>query len=93
MLDRQEARVPETLGHQDPDHVLLGVAIPGGAVAAVPALPSGGRHIIAPGGHGHAEAPAAVVPEAGEEEGHHLLFGGDVSVVISSTESLDRMRS
>ena len=49
-------RSPGALGHQDSDHLLLGVRIPGGAQAAVPAEPPGNRgHTVAPGDRGHAE--------------------------------------
>src|SRR6266851_5963140 len=53
---------PGALGHQDDDHVLSGVGIPGGAQATVPAVPARYRRdVITPGDHGDAEAPAMAV--------------------------------
>src|SRR6267378_617007 len=72
-------RLPDALGHEDAGHVLPGVGVPGRAVAAVPAVgPDRPRQIVAPGDDGHAEAPAAVVPEAGKEIRNRLLLRGDV---------------
>src|SRR5216684_6675309 len=79
-IDRRSNRgIPHALGHEDAGHVLPGVGIPRRAIAAVPAVGSDrARQIVAPGDNGHAEAPAAVVPETGEEIGSRLLFRADV---------------
>src|SRR5712691_5346458 len=79
-IDRgSDRRIPDALGHEDAGHVLPGVGVPGRAVAAVPAVGSDrARPVVAPGDDGHAEAPAAVVPEAGEEIGSCLLLRGEV---------------
>ena len=56
---------PGALGHQDGDHVLPGIGIPGSAHSAIPAEPSGNRcHVVAPGDHGHAKPPAVAVKVA-----------------------------
>src|SRR5229473_8310429 len=56
---------PGALGHQDDDHLLPGVGIPGGAQATVPAIPAGHRRdVVAPGDHGDAESPAMAVKVA-----------------------------
>src|SRR5712692_10998672 len=74
-----DRRIPDALGHEDAGHVLPGVGVPGRAVTAVPAEGSDrARQIVAPGDDGHAEAPAAVVPETGKEIGRHFLFRGEV---------------
>ena len=88
MIDiRATGRIPDALGHQDRYHILFGVRIPGSAVAAVPAVPSGNRcQIVAPGDHGHAETPPVVVPEAGKEIGRRFLLGRD----MVSRHQLDR---
>src|SRR5712692_11162961 len=74
-IDRgSDRRIPHALGHEDSRQVLPGVGVPRRAVAAVPAVGSDrARQIVAPGDDGHAEAPAAVVPEAGEEVGRRFL--------------------
>src|SRR6266404_2316425 len=76
---RTARRIPQALRHEDRDHVLLRIHVGGGAVAAVPAEPARDtRQIVAPGDDGQTEAPAAAVPEAGEEVRSSLLFGGDM---------------
>ena len=66
---------PGALGHQDDNHVLPGVGIPGGAQAAVPAVPTGyRRNVVAPGDHGDAESPTLAVKEAGEQARHRFLL-------------------
>src|SRR5215213_6790920 len=76
---RRTGGIPDALAHQDTDQLLLGIHVPGRAVATVPAITSGGRRqIVAPGHDGDAESPAVAVPEAGEETGHRLLLGSDV---------------
>src|SRR5262245_27557340 len=82
VVDRRVRRGPEIgvharcpgkgqpLRHQYADHLLCRVRRPRRAVAAIPAVPAGHRaHVVAPGDHRHAEAPPAVVPEAGERVG------------------------
>src|SRR5215213_5383378 len=60
----------EALGHQDPDHVLLGVRRPGRAQAALPPItPGRGRYAIAAGYGGQAEPPAALPQEGGDGVG------------------------
>src|SRR3989442_15586600 len=55
---------PGALGHEDVDHVLPGLGIPGGPHAAVPAVPAGHRREgVAPCDQGHAETPAVAVKE------------------------------
>src|SRR5438270_8472006 len=55
---RRTGGIPDALGHQNPDQLLLGVHVPRRAVAAVPAVPSRGRRqIVAPGHDGDAESP------------------------------------
>src|SRR3989442_880483 len=67
---------PGALGHEDGDHVLPGVGIPGGAHAAVPAVPAGYRRdVVAPGDHGDAESPAVAVKEARDQAGYRFLLG------------------
>src|SRR5437773_10809218 len=62
---------PGALGHQDGDHVLPWVGIPGGAQAAVPAVSTGYRRdVVAPGDHGDAEPPAMAVKKARDQAGH-----------------------
>src|SRR5437899_839166 len=74
-----DRRIPDALGHEDSGDVLPGVGVPGRAVAAVPAVgPDRAREVVAPRDDGHAEAPAAVVPETGKEIGRRFLFRGDV---------------
>src|SRR5712691_3002158 len=79
-IDRgSDRRIPDALGHEDAGDVLPGIGVPGRAVAAVPAVGSDrARQVVAPGDDGHSEAPAAVVPEAGEEVRRRFLFRGDV---------------
>src|SRR2546425_511977 len=67
---------PGALGHQDPDHALLGVRTPRGAQAAIPAERSEGPgHVLAPGDHGQAEPPTVTVEVAGDQTGRRFLLG------------------
>ena len=65
--------------HQDGDHVLAGVRIPGRAQTAVPAVFADGRRRLgAPGDHRDAEAPAVAVEVAGDESRANLLLGHEL---------------
>src|SRR5437588_9558027 len=65
----------EALGHEDGDHLLPGVRIPGGAHAAIPAVATRYRRdVVALGDHRDAESPAVVVKEARDQAGHRLLL-------------------
>jgi hypothetical protein len=91
---RSPGGIPDALGHQDPDQVLLRVRIPGRTIAAVPAEPSGDRpHIVTPGDHDMPKPQPRLSQKPGKKSETAFCSGVMWSVVISSTESLDRMRS
>ena len=87
---RSLRRFHEALRHEDPDHVFPGIRIAGGAQAAIPAEPAHRPQLVTPGGDRNAEPPSPVVAE--EDVRPRLLRGGQLSVVMSSTEGRDRMR-
>lgn len=98
MMDGQEGGVPETLGHQDPDHVLFRVDIPGCAVAAIPAVPSRDiGHVVAPCDSlviMDTPKPQPRLSQKPGKKGDTAFCSGLMwSVVISSTESRERIRS
>src|SRR5215212_10076113 len=66
----------EALGHQDSDHVLLGVRRPGCAQAALPPVaPGSSRHAVTAGYGGQAEPPAAPPRKMGTESEVALSSG------------------
>src|SRR5882762_11094141 len=66
---------PGALGHQDTNHVLLGIRIPGRAQAAVPAeFSDGPGHVGSPGNNRYAEPPAVAVKVARDQTGPRFLL-------------------
>ncbi len=93
MHARGNRGIPETVRHQDPDHLLLRVGIPRRAIATVPAVSARDRlEVFAPDEDGDAEAPSAVVSEAGEEIRSGLLLERDVVGRHELNRGPDRMR-
>src|SRR5215212_791024 len=73
---RRTGGIPDALAHQDTDQLLLGIHVPGRAVATVPAITSRGRRqIVAPGHDGRAESPPWAGPGAGGETRTRRLLG------------------
>src|SRR5579884_1753401 len=63
-----------TRSHQDGNHILFGIYIPGGAQSAVPAVATGDRcNIVTFGNHSDAETPAMRVEKARDQAGDRFL--------------------
>src|ERR1700730_2246883 len=74
--------IRQALGHEDAHNILPGIRMTGGAVAAVPAEPSGERgKVVAFCDHGQSESPAAVVSE--EDGSLRLLVQGQMIATFS----------